>query len=181
MKRHSVFKNGLSIFSASIFGYILSLFIFFSIGLAFDSLMLRIVVQIICILTFYGPIYMNAWGFGDRDCNYVSFNRIKKDMLFGLKIGLIAVIPYFLTSAILIYSKLNPMHNLVLAYKLLNTHLFGIIYLIAPSAEIKDFSWPDIFLLNALNIFIPAVSTLGYVLGFKRISISQKLIFKNKK
>ena len=58
-----------------------------------------------------------------------------------------------------------------------------LINLFVPSLDPAKISVLDLILTAALYLYIPIASTAGYLLGYHRISVSEKMIYvdKNKK
>ena len=52
------------------------------------------IMQFLLIFMFTVCIYVPFWEYGDRDRHLVQFGKKKKDLLYGLKIGLICISPY---------------------------------------------------------------------------------------
>lgn len=128
-------------------------------------------------------IYGISWIYGNKDSNKVHFGRIKEDKWRGAKIGLLATIPYFLLFIVFLICGLGVYEKAsAIIYKFANCYAFGFIDMICGSDYTAGMlSWWKFVLLFAL-LFIPAIiCELGYWLGYKDISISEKIVYKNKK
>lgn len=99
---------------------------------------------------------------------------------FGLKLGLIAMLPFALTAVILAASKFGGGFDFLALFKILNACLFPLMDIFAHSADIKDMS-PAVFLLILpyLALF-PASEYIGFKWGYDKIDLKDKFIFKNK-
>lgn len=189
-KKYSVGSTALSTIGSAVIAMILSSLITLSIGSVVTSTPVLVIIQIVAVFIFLGMIYGPSWYCGDHDVNAVQFGRMEEDPLKGLKIGLIAAIPYALTIILLIISKLDLLYitidgqrgplDLGFAYRILNIqYLYMINALIDPEAGTAAASWLSIFGVWLYNLLIPLVCTAGYALGYRHISIMERLVFKN--
>ncbi len=138
----------------------------------------RIITQIFTTLTMVGFIYPAMWSLGSKDSNRVRFKRKKSESLRGLKIGLIAKIP----AALILIGFLTLGRNLQLAlYGLINSTYFPIIDLVGRGGTVGEVSLGGVIVLISLLFIAPAVCAVAYFLGFKDISISERIIYSNKK
>lgn len=140
-------------------------------------------IQLLCIILSASIIYPEIWHFGFKNLNAVSFKREKEDKLKGLKIGLIAIIPAVVFLVFIFITKNNLLKDFPIAYyRLANAFSYGFSQLICG----------DIIMANELNILqylgllslqliIPIITTIAYLLGYKNISIGEKLIYKKNK
>ncbi len=145
---------------------------------------------IFLVLTLVGTLWLTgsfiygvSWVFGNKDSNKVHFGRIKEDKWRGGKIALLATTPYFLFFITFLICGLGAYEKFsVIIYKFVNCFVFGLIDIICTSNYTAgELAWWQ-YLLLLLSLFIPAIiCEVGYVLGFKDISISEKIIYKKKK
>ena len=131
----------------------------------------------------FAVIYMPLFKEGTKDVNLVNFGHKQKDMLKGLKIGLIANIPF-----VLLYIAFFALHSGVLKgfnltwYKFISGYLFVIYDLIFGASSVAgELSVSKLILAAAPLLFVPAAAAVSYVLGYKEFSLEEKLIYKNKK
>ena len=106
---------------------------------------------------------------------------IKGDLLKGLKFGLLAMIPFSLMTVLLIvemYVK-DPTTALVLrsSFRILN---FNLVIFINSFMSPDEVTWAGVGLMNLFYLVIPALSAGAYILGFNRISLYEKLVYKYK-
>ncbi len=160
-------------------GFILNFF-----GMFLSEVLAEVVTYIVCIPLFAAMVYVDAWRNGQQDYNLIKFGHIPDDKLRGLKAGLVA------ESVGLLLAILAMIHLFLIAGEakagipeelrtglhwgfLSAYHLFyfpfvGIVW---PLEEISPF-----FCL--VPIVIPVVVYhIGYTLGYKRISIRDKLVY----
>lgn len=121
-----------------------------------------------------------AYKQGFKDSNLSKIGHIKKDMLKGLKIGLVGNAPFYVLFALLIVMAcvLAP-DFLTVWYAFLNAHFYSFIMLITEGAQTaSQLGAGQYVLLFLLQLIIPAVSTVAYILGFKEINLSEKIVYK---
>ena len=138
----------------------------------------HIVSQVFCFIIMFTFIYNILAKQGNKDSNLVNYKSQKEDKLKGLKIGLIAVAPSFV---MLLYAAISKKVTIAM-FAFLNSYLYDLISIICGGA--KSFAELQIWqtlLLFILLVIIPLVSWGSYLLGYKSISISEKIIYKNKK
>ncbi|MEE1239058.1 MAG: hypothetical protein UHO61_03945 [Acutalibacteraceae bacterium] len=141
-----------------------------------------ILTQVLCLLILMGFIYSDLWKNGTGDSNLVKFEHKKEDKLKGVKIGALATIPNYLFLIYLVIAKLglSPDFSLVL-YKFLNSSVYSFVELIFGKAiTVSQLAVWQFVLLFLLPLLIPAIAGVSYILGYKNISISEKLVYKNK-
>ena len=156
--------------------------IFFSILIFTDNLVWGIIAQILELVIIFNFAYMYMWYEGDRDRNLVNFNHIKYDKLRGLKAGLISSIPLFISYAVLVISFFTQNQILYTIYRILNIPFLNLIGLLTNytygfTAYITDIRWYHVIMLLIIPLFTTAPSVIGYLFGYKRISILEKLQF----
>lgn len=135
------------------------------------------VTQIIAILLMTGFIYPNVWSLGAKDSNLVKFKHKKEDKLRGLKIGLIAVIPP-LVLMIVIFIFGRKIFNVAL-FSLIFANFYSLIEVISGGANMLSELAVWQMILMALLLFIaPLISFVAYLLGYKDISIGEKIVYK---
>lgn len=137
------------------------------------------VAQISCFVTLFGFVYPPLWRCGTADSNAVAFGRRQRDRFKGLKIGLLASIPTFAIFAVFVSLAALGKTASTDAYIVFNAHLFSLLRIVFSGRN--DFS-----LLNALQyalvgimaFFLPILTQISYELGFRNISVSQKIMYK---
>lgn len=180
-KKYTVGSVALSTIGSAVLAIILVSLVVFSFGSFTTAPAWLFIVQVIALLIYMGMIYSPSWYCGDHDSNAVQFGRMKEDPIKGLRIGLVAMIPFALTPIILILSKLNVFDlDLGFIYRILNVHmLYAINFLLPPDQTIAQASWPAIAGVWLYHLITPVVTFAAYKLGYHHISISERLIFKN--
>ena len=140
-------------------------------------------LQVLNLVISAGIVYATFWYEGDREKNFVQFGRMEPDLLWGLKAGLAGMLIPMATMIMLLVAKAINLPDLIVYYKLVNPQISMLINLFVPSLDPAKISVLDLILTAALYLYIPIASTAGYLLGYHRISVSEKMIYvdKNKK
>lgn len=130
-----------------------------------------------------GVLYVTAYNMGSKDISRVHGGFVAEDKLKGLKVGVIAAMPNLFLYALLLLSKFSVIKpNSLAFYCIANSHLYGLIQFIYKGASLAtELGIIKLLLLFIPVVFIPAVAWLGYLLGYKEISITQNLVYKKQK
>lgn len=180
-KKYTIGSVALSTIGSAVLGMVFSSLVVFSLGSLAGAPIWLVLMQCVSLLIFIPMIYSPSWYCGDRDANSVQFGRIEEDLYKGLRIGLMAMIPFALTPILLVITKLGMVPlDLGFIYRILNIHLlYAVNALIPPTAPVADVSWLAIAGVWLFHLCIPIATFIGYRLGYLHISISERLIFKN--
>ena len=138
------------------------------------------ITQIIALMLMTGFIYPNIWDLGAKDSNLVKFKHKNEDKLRGLKIGLIAVAPAVILMLV-IFACGGKLFNVAL-FAMLFANFYGIIEAVSGSAiMVSDLAvWQ--MAVMVISLFIaPLIAFAAYLLGYKDVSLSEKLIYKKNK
>lgn len=180
MTSKSIFSHSVSIFLKSVLACFMCLVMTMSITVISFNWIAQLIIQVFSILLFCSIPYSAMWELGSSDKNKVAYHHLEEDKLKGLKIGLIASIPCFLTYVALIVCKIVHFSAYLAIFKLINPH-FMVVYnhLFASVEDIGLVSWPSILVSLLLSLLLPLVCYVSYQLGYHRISIAEKVIYKN--
>lgn len=140
-----------------------------------------VISQVCMLLLFIGLVYSSTWHMGDRDRNRVGFGRMERDNLRGLKAGLLASIPACLAYLGLFVCKLSGVWpGYAQTYRYVNIVFLPIYNAIVPTSvrTMEAFGWGQIALLVLPLLVLPLFAYIGYALGYKQLSIAEKLIYK---
>lgn len=144
-----------------------------------------LVAQFFCLMLLCSFVYPKLWHLGTSDSNLVHFKHKKEDKLKGLKVGVVTVIPAVLLLLILFIFKNGFSAEFPIAiYKLLNSSLYGFVELASGSAvTFGKLSVLNFVLMLSSQLVIPIITYISYILGYKNISVGEKIIYKkdNKK
>lgn len=137
------------------------------------------IILVIVFLFFHNTLYY----MGDSDWNKVNFGQIKPDKFKGLKIGLVTTVFQVISYVLLILGKMGLIQNgIFLVFRLCNFHFNPIIMAVVGNTSLlSEISWASIFYLLPIIIITPVLSFVLYYLGFKRINILEKLVYKKEK
>lgn len=117
---------------------------------------------------------------GFKDSNLVKIGHTKRDMLKGFKTGLVGNIPFFalFVVAIVMAAVWAPEFRTVW-YAFLNSHYYSAVILITGNATtLSQLDVLQYVLLFLIQLIVPVISGVAYVLGFKEISLSEKIVYK---
>ena len=139
--------------------------------------------QIICTVILAAFVYPSIWQLGTKDSNLVRFKHKREDIFKGLKIGFIGSVPAFILTAALIVCSLGTFKSLPIAlYRFLNCYNFSFIeWIAAGKVTAGELNILQYVLLVIIQLIVPAVAFGAYLLGYKDISLSEKLIYKKNK
>ncbi len=142
-----------------------------------------VVTQLFCAILIVSFIYPNFWSMGTKDSNLVHFKHKNEDKLKGLKCGLIAVAPVLLINIFILATRNTISARVpVVLYKFLNSSYYSVIEFIAGKASaFGELSVLSMLSLSLIQLFVPLVSFIAYLLGYKNISIGEKFIYKKSK
>lgn len=139
------------------------------------------IMQVILILMFTTSMYIPFWEYGDKDANLVAFNRKEKDILSGAKIAILAITPSLIASIFLLLYKLGVQSWTLLVYRIVNVQFIYILDSLINIDNITNTSWVFVIVCMLLPLYTAIVAEIAYILGYKQISIKEKLIYKSKK
>jgi len=94
--KSTVMQLAFSIFKTKCLQLVLSVLVFFSLGMFLPSFWAQLMTTLFGLYLHFILLYSRSWSFGERDRNLVMHNYIQYDPLKGLKAGLISSIPLFL-------------------------------------------------------------------------------------
>ena len=133
------------------------------------------IIQILTLLLLIGLVYPTLWAKGYKDRNMVLTGNAQADALKGLKIGLVAIAPSVLS--IPVFALIKPFSAAL--YKLINPSYYYFFELLTRGTDkFCEISFWKFFVFAVIFLIVPAVSFLGYYLGFKDFSIGEKLTYK---
>jgi len=138
--------------------------------------------EIVSLGILYVFVYNKIFAIGNSDINLVNFKHKNEDKLKGLKIGLFASIPAFLSYIALVVVWALGKKATISYYTIANMPYFQIFRGIYGNAKyINDLSAVKVILMFLPLLILPVFAYISYILGYKDIFILQKLIYKNKK
>ena len=140
----------------------------------------RLIAGTICILITCALIYSEMFKYGAIHRNNVKYQGEKEKLYNGFIAGLLAGAPAMLLLLVLTILKSGAAKAIPLGlYSLLNTYLFDFIVIIAKEATtFGQFGLGQILMIFALLLIIPIVCGISFILGYKGLSVGEKLIYK---
>ncbi|MBQ8740379.1 MAG: hypothetical protein IJY79_02380 [Clostridia bacterium] len=117
---------------------------------------------------------------GFKDSNLVKIGHTKNDTLKGFKIGFIGNIPFLaiFVMAVVMSVGLAPDFRTVW-YAFLNSHYYSAVMWITGNAStLSQLGILQYVLLFLLQLIVPVISGVAYILGLKEISLSEKIVYK---
>lgn len=142
---------------------------------------LNLVCSLFMLLILGAFAYADLWGRGDRDKNLVQFGHMQKDIWRGLKVGCVAAIPAGAMLLLVLITKLGGFfENSIVFYRLMNIPFISVFNALIPNiGSVAAVPWWMFPLFLVMWAYVPLVCQLGYFLGYKQISLSEKLIYVN--
>ncbi len=140
----------------------------------------NIVSQIFLIFMMGVFVYNELWNLGFKDTNAVRIGQKKENKFKGLQIGLLASVPSIILLTVLVIGKSTFAKSISIAlYAFLNPHLYeAIITVTNGGGYISNLELWQIVVFYALLLIIPLIAYIAYILGYKSILVSEKLIYK---
>ncbi len=131
--------------------------------------------QSIVIIILFAFIYTQLWKLGNKDHQNVKLGKIREDKLRGLKIGLLASAPQFISFLCLIFV---PKFKTAI-YMIVNYHYFMINDSIIGKVKLASgLGITDYIYLFLPFLIVPILTALSYIVGYKDISLSEKFVYK---
>lgn len=146
------------------------------------ELALEIVSQLLMLIILIVMLYSSLWRQGDNDRNKVDFGRMPADPLRGLKIGLLGAIPSGVVTLGLWVSKITGlMPNYIFAYRLLNMTFAPINNALTDGVMwASSVTWWMLPVSLLCWAVIPATAMVAYLLGYHRVALGERLVYKKK-
>ncbi len=169
-----VFKLAVKVFSYT-FIAIFCVFLFsLALSAMFERKFFMILFSVIAIFSVVSLPYLAAWRQGRRDENLVKVGHIKKSSFKGLFAGLIAAVPSAaLITAFLVIGSGEEM------YKVIYEAVVRIWFFAFAISFDMFFKTPALLYCYLIPPILGA--GLGYILGYKEISLTEKIIYKKSK
>lgn len=181
MKKKGVLKLALQIYGRVVLASIMCLIVSVSVLTLLNNLLGRVLGQLFCLVIFCTLPYQHLWHEGDSDCNKVNFGHLEEDLHRGLKVGLIASIPSFLLAFVPILAKAGIISEaFLLLYRFLTPAFFPLYQALFPATlTLAEVSWGAVIGSSLTFLILPGLCWGGYLLGYYRVSISERFIYVN--
>lgn len=180
MEQENSFKIASKLSSILILCVFLNILAVSSLIYFLDNTFGTIIVQLICFSIIIFFVYKPLWIQGNKFKVIKLVSNEKYDPLKGLKVGCYLMVPYIFINIILIFIRIfYSQSEFLLIYKLLNSHIWPILHLMTPnSGSVGDLAVYELIIINILPLIFPAITSIAYFLGYKGISIKQKILYK---
>lgn len=141
---------------------------------------LRCVIQILSFILLLCVTYSYIYKIGFYDSSLVNSGIIVPNRLKGLIIGCIANIPFFITAILLVLARFGVVSSKVYGYyKLINSLFFPFLSTVLPSDMlINEVHTGDFILAVAVQIVIPLLAMLSYLVGLSKFSFREAVFYK---
>ncbi len=186
MERKSIPKLGRNIFLYSVITFILTVLMYIFVNSIMISPVLNWIAQFFAILLFCSISYINVWEEGHRDNNRVAVGTFEKDMLKGLKAGLLATTPLFALYLVLLLSRLGAIPTEFLGmdtfeiYKIFSMPVVTFLNAIHKTSAVMELGVVDMILILLTTLTLPISSALSYILGYNDFSFMELITFNKK-
>ncbi|MDR1892593.1 MAG: hypothetical protein LBQ48_06260 [Oscillospiraceae bacterium] len=180
MRSKSVLKLSVSVFGRMVLAGFMCAILSLSVTSILSGRGGQVLAMLLNVILYFSLVYSFVWSVGDRDNNLVRYQHEKLDLLKGLKAGVIASVPAFLLSALLVLAKLGAVSELFLAlYRILNAPYLPFFLIAMPSSHtMAELSFGGVVLSALTPLLLPVVSMGGYYLGFCRFSVGEAVMYK---
>lgn len=141
------------------------------------------VTQLICLTMVLMFIYPKLWERGAKDRNLVSFGHIKEDKFKGFYAGLISIIPSALFTVVLMVLKpfmLKTFPVAIIKFVYCWSYSFNVL-ICGKVTALGDLSYASLVGLLLINLAFVAIPGVSYLLGYKNIAITEKLVYEKKR
>ncbi|MCD8095922.1 MAG: hypothetical protein LUE12_07320 [Ruminococcus sp.] len=98
---------------------------------------------------------------------------------FGLKLGLVAMLPALFSYILLLMSYFDVVGSTVLIFKILNSGLWGYINIFAPSMQIEDVSSTLLIIYPLTMLIYPLTVFFTFKMAYNNVDIKTKIMYKN--
>ncbi len=145
--------------------------------------LVKIITFLFTLVMFFAMIYSSLWTRGDKDNNLAAFGHIKRDKFRGLKIGILADVPFLLLYLLLAANKIHefiPSYSAV--YRTFNYYMLPIVDAAFGAAKTAgELSVGGFLLLLVTLLPLPLVCSFGYYCGNNEISLRDRFIYAKDK
>ena len=138
------------------------------------------VAQVLMLILFFAFPYSTLWYLGDHDRNRVLFGHQTANPWRGVQIGALASIPAVGMWLLLIVGKLcNLLPGFVKWYRWFNMCFWSYVSGLMPNTiqNPADVAWSAVAAMLLPLVALPAITGLGYFLGYKEFSVRDRLVY----
>lgn len=170
MLKSTTLKLSRNLLGISLSGSLVAVLLLVIFNSIFDSVWGKIAYTAINLVCLWLLIYRECWHEGFRDPNRVQYGHMKKFIYKGMVAGLITSIPYALSYLLYLIADLTGW----------NFKIFNVIFLflfLPYRIIINLIGVPGGYVLLLLPL--PLMAELGYFFGYRRISLTRMIVYKN--
>ncbi len=140
----------------------------------------NVISQIFLLFMMGVFVYNELWNLGFKDTNAVRIGLKEENKFKGLQIGALTALPSIILFTVLLIGKNTFAKSVSVAlFAFLNSHLYEAIIMITNNGGyVSELQLPHILAIYAMLLFIPLIAYGAYILGYKSILVSEKLIYK---
>lgn len=146
------------------------------------------VTQLFCLVMVFAFAGDRVYKQGLKDAVLIRNGSIKKDTLKGLKVGFIGNIPFFLLAILMVVFACGVLPRFkIVWYAFINGYFYPLIMSISgarpmPGADyiVSNISIIRFVFLFAIQLLIPIISCVAYILGLKEINLGEKIVLKKR-
>lgn len=148
--------------------------------------MLHVVMLIFSEICSLGTLLLfingTVYYIGDSDANKVQFGRIEYDRFKGFKLAIVPTLVPLASYIVLVLGKLGIVgDSAYFIFNIANYHLFGYHQLIFGGVtNAGEISWLGIVGAFLTVVLVPVISQICYTLGYKRINLFERFVYKKK-
>lgn len=152
-----------------------------SVLLLINSVIGRVVCQLLNFCVLFSLPYGLAWQAGNSDRNKRLFGRVREDLWKGLKAGTLAGLPFVAAGILLLLAKAGLFTaDFLYPYRLINCIFFPLNYsLLAGTLSLAEMSWGPVILSSCFTLVLPVAPAFGYLFGYREISLHERFFYKN--
>lgn len=180
MEKSGLLRLTLQVFLRYVIASVLCLLITLSLMTLFNNTLARMLYQLMNLSVLFSLSYSVCWKKGAGDRNKYQFGKMEKDTKKGVKAGFIAMLPFAVVSALLIFAKCGLLPDSYLyIFRLLNAPFFPLDFSLLPSTmTLAEISWLQIILAALTVIIYPLTPSFAYALGFREYFLHDRFVYQ---
>lgn len=110
----------------------------------------------------------------------VNLHGEKPQPKFGMLLGVLASIPYFVTYCLLVLAKLGAIGNMTGVFKLINAPFMPLIDIFAPAATpSQEITLAGMIAIGLLPLTLIAGCSIAYKVSYDDIDVAKKVLYKD--
>lgn len=147
-----------------------------------SSNLIRILLQLACIIGTIAFIYPICHKQGDIDAPLIKAGHRKGSALKGLYAGLISCSGFIISGLVLLFARIfDFLPTFLNYYKIINSFFFPFLHSIMPTDyTLNDLSITNLIMGLLVQLFIPVICMLAYLLGRERFLFKEIIFYKAK-